>query len=79
MKGQGIIYDLYELINAIEDSPQQKAQELTKEEKALIASLRVCFEIKLCSWSQEYVNKAQLELSLRRCDGFLQITASLEI
>jgi hypothetical protein len=40
LKGEGTVYDLYELINAIEDDAKEKGQELTMEDKALIAIMR---------------------------------------
>jgi hypothetical protein len=40
LQGEGTVYDLYELINAMEDNAQKTKQELTKEDKALIAILR---------------------------------------
>jgi len=40
LQGEGTVYDLYELINAMEDNAQQTKQELTNEDKALIAILR---------------------------------------
>jgi hypothetical protein len=40
LKGEGTVYDLYDLINAIEDNAKEKGQELTMEDKALIASIR---------------------------------------
>lgn len=41
LKGEGTVYDLYQLINAMEDDAKEKGQELTVEDKALIVSLRI--------------------------------------
>ena len=40
VKGEGPVYVLYELINAMEDDAEEKGQALTMEEKALIVSIR---------------------------------------
>jgi len=40
LRGEGTVYDLYELINEMEDTAQQTKHELTNEDKALIAILR---------------------------------------
>ncbi|MBD2767759.1 hypothetical protein IC235_07625 [Hymenobacter sp. BT664] len=40
LKGEGTVYVLYELINAIEGVAKEKGASLTMEEKALIVSLR---------------------------------------
>ena len=40
LKGKGSVYDLYDLINTIEDNAKEKGQELTIEEKALIVAIR---------------------------------------
>jgi hypothetical protein len=40
LRGEGTVYDLYELINAMENNAKGTKQELTNEDKALIAILR---------------------------------------
>ncbi|GET35957.1 hypothetical protein [Microseira wollei] len=40
LKGEGTVYDLYQLINDMEDDAKEKGEDLTVEDKALIVSLR---------------------------------------